>query len=410
MIYFKSILVRGGAAFLGLVSQYLTIKFLGEKIYGEYVSAIALVAFVSIFAKMGSDVSIQRAGSSAWINFNLNALYEVRKKSLNILVPNIAVVVLVCYLLKYSDLVDFLDGFGWGIILMLVGLSVSSQLGIMCRSIGENLYADILENLFRPIIFVAMLFFVSVAGHRIGLDEAQFFYFCALSVLSVFYFIKIDKSSRRHCSQTDSLTGYVSIDKVKQSFPVVITALSSYGLFQFDTLVAGIYLEPETVGAYNVACNYVRLVIFLPMIVAAYIQPEFVRLLSIGDVAGYKRCVSKWVLVVVVWSAAVCFFFLLFSEKIMTLTSEKYVGLGWLFYILGFGHCANSVSLILVTALNMRKGEYFVMKATLVGALISSVLLFFLAENYGLLGISVAAMSGMLSMTLLNYYFYKKVI
>jgi O-antigen/teichoic acid export membrane protein len=346
-----SVGVKSLSAVLAIFSQIYIIKMAGEDGYGLYVKYVTVVSLMVLVAKFGADVGCVKKASIYFNENNKFGLVSLLNGSLLFSIVSSGFVAIVYFLVfnyEFSGVELFVG--------VVVGVAIPIFSGVM-RGGRRYIMADAIESIFRPIVMIAVL--TAMVWRDFGRDSVVYAY-CLASVLTVAVYV-------RYISIENKVETW-GIEIPRPNLYVLLCALLGYAIFQLDTLILSEYVGKVNLGGYNVACNYVRLVIFVPLIVAAQAQQDFVGLSGCTKEVYLKKVYSH-MKVAFVCAVVATGFIQIFSEYILTATSDKYTAANVPLKILSIGHLFNSMTMIIFSALYMRGKEKSVFLCNAIGAL-----------------------------------------
>lgn len=393
-------LVRVGAVVLVFISQAWIIKLFGSQEYGDFVYFITLTSLVVVLSKGGLDVLLlKRIAVEISRGQNCFNLAAIRRKFLRLgIIIAITVSVVVFGLATKFDLVNKFNGeLSWLLFLISSVLMVVLQLLLgFDRGRGEIVSADLYEQIVRVASMLLLVagFFLLKTPDTISLQTAY-----AGSFLITAYLVY-----RRYLIETESLAKIsmrVDSDSIRivysfrQHIAFTASGLLTFIFFQMDGLVLSHHVSSTELGAYNMACNVARFVIFLPMIILAIFQPKVAVAFGQSDRSGLVRyfvttlslCLSS--AIVSACAFALCGQPIL--EAIDPALGVAYPALQILLVVYLF----NSVLMVIGAFAVLSKSYWKLVVAQTIGAMVTASSYFALVTSYGQIGVACSVVSGL---------------
>jgi len=187
-------------------------------------------------------------------------------------------------------------------------------------------------------------------------------------------------------------------------FGFMLAGLLSFVFFQMDTLILGSYINPIELGAYNMACNLVRAVIFIPMILVVLIQPRIAVAFEKADMRQVAT-VALGALGFSLVAAVSCTMLLwTYGENILFWIDPNFVSAAPPMTVLALAHIVNSILIIVSGILSMTSRYMDVVWAQLVGSVVAIFLYVVMIPLHGTTGAACSMFAGLL--TVLGCYTY----
>ncbi|QRM18678.1 oligosaccharide flippase family protein [Dechloromonas sp. TW-R-39-2] len=392
----SSIFLRGGGAIFALFLQIWIVKNYGGDNYGKYVLFLTVCSLLLIFSKSGVEVNVLK-NTAINISNNKNTDGLLISGLVFVLITSVVVVSGVIY---FDGLFGFYIAdkkFGainiWACVFFQCGYYV--YLGWL-RGARKFLKADFLEMLVKNVLLFLVLYLAVFFGWG---DNLISFFVVSLLLFLVSVFL----SSKVSIGKLDK-SEFVMVGS--KYFDFLILGVTGFVFFQLDTLILGAYLSDFEVGAYNMVCNFVRLIIFVPMVVASQMQPNAAAYYAQGD---YKKLTKIFVraLGVGVSSAVLAYLFLcIYGSNILGMVNEKYSFAVDVIYYLGAAHLVNSIVLITSSVLVVINKSRLAMLAQLVSGGVVFALYLLLIPIYGMVGAAISVFVGLIMVLFLYFASY----
>lgn len=391
--------LRATAAALGFVVQIALVRLLGTSGYGNYVLFVTTCSLIFIFAGGGLDVKLLRAVSIGHAQGDRRYVVSVALTAIGLGLSFTAVWVLVFQLLRRIPMIAHwvdasIPGGEW----LLPGVMAMIMLSLTMASIRgmhQFMAADTAESIIKPAAILGIItlllltyvptdaevgFIAFVGGHCVAI---------ALCLLIAW------RSLSRGTWNTNKETPQFKLIEPREATVLVFYALISYAFFQMDTLLVGMYHGAQEVAGYNMACNFVRLVIFVPLIIAARSQPVVAVLFKNRQYPELLLLVKSNLrksLLTAVMAAALL---LIVGEPLLRLVNPAFSSSYPALAVLSIAHIANSITLVITSALLMGGYQKMVVQAQLGGLLACLPLYFLLIPRFATVGAAIAVLVGL---------------
>lgn len=155
-----------------------------------------------------------------------------------------------------------------------------------------------------------------------------------------------------------------------QSFILTLSSLVNFAYFQLDTLIVASKLGAQEAASYNMACNFVRLVIFIALIVAGQAQPALASDYRNRNLSAVKNRMIYCVGLSIGCAIAATIFLAIFGRSLLCFVSPKFEIAYVALLILSIAHIFNSVVIVLAAALNMFGLQKYVLMSQVFGAVL----------------------------------------
>lgn len=395
-----NILLRAMAAALAFAAQILLVGWLGPTGYGSYVLFAATCSLVFVLSSAGVDVALLKRTAINHAQEERRALLRDLYKALTIGLILAVFWTVAAEIFRRSALLNAwstvaVPGFPW----LLGGVVFISGLAILVaalRGIHRFVAADTADSIVKPLSILGVVALLSEAAgppdHAVGYAAFIAGHGIAIVFATAIVWKAISAMPR---NEEAVIPRQVAFLKPKESFVLVLYALVSYAFFQFDTLLVGLFRGPEEVGAYNMACNFVRLVIFLPLIVAARLQPSiavmfkerrFPEMLALVRASLYKSMLAATLAAVALG---------IFGHALLRTVNPAFIASYPALVILAVAHIANSALIVLAAALLMCGYQRLIVQAQLAGLALCLPLYFVLIPRWGMTGAAIAVLVGL---------------
>lgn len=392
-----SAIIRATAAALAFASQVLLVRLLGADVYGGYVVFVTSCALLALVANGGLDVITTRRISTGHDRGEGHRIvHDIRCAGMQTLaLAGMTCGVLIA--LRASSLLSdwqLLSSIGMPTLFLGVATLALATLGSAAvRGLHGFIAADVIDFLARPLALMAGVTGLALfAPTATPTAPAAFVVANLLAVglcaLVVRHAIAVMAQSRNTAPAGDN-------PSLRPSAMLVAYGLMSYAMFQLDTLLVGSYRSTLEVGAYNMACNFVRLVIFVPLIIVAQMQPRVAVLFSRGEHDALAALVRNRVSIALLSSGGTATALAFAGRPLLQMVDPQFVSAAPALVILCFAHVCNSVLLVLSGTLLMGGLQGLVLRAQVCGLAVCVPLYVMLIPEYGASGAAVAVLAGL---------------
>lgn len=395
--------VRATAAVLALVVQILLVRYVGEHDYGVYVLYTTLCGLLVVLAKFGLDtIMVKRSAILFERGFHRGLRSLLWRATTYSLVCTVSIVVVLFAILNLPSAHKLSKSFDWRFWWILAGVGASSACAIFLGALKgarRPVAADIAETLVKPL---AVLATVVCALYSVGVSTSityLAFILSNLASIALVWFFLDRTLVRRGVEEFHSAVGGIIAGRDAAIF--ILSGLINFGFFQLDTLLVGVMLGNELAGAYAMACNYVRLVIFVPLIVVVQLQPKVAVSYSRGDGVAVRSATVAALRLGLLSSVAAAIALGILGPWLLRLSSPDFVEARWALILLSCVHIFNGVSLILIGAMHMCGRQKDVLVAQVFGLAVCLPILPWAIRNWGMEGAAVAVLLGIVA-TLLS--------
>jgi O-antigen/teichoic acid export membrane protein len=395
----KNIGIGGAAAALGFFLHIFLVKELGSAMYGKYVLFATACSLLFIFSRSGLDIVTLRRSAIAYEMRDRFELMEILTKALTLSVAFSIIATTIAYVAQtitpnlYSRIP--IEAF-W----LLAGVTSMTVLSIgiaVIRGVTMPLAADAIDMLLKPALVVISVYLINrldetpsfIAYMTFSVANLVSAIVCCVVIYGVFQRTAW-KASGKKIGQTEFL-------QKNTALPLILYSLLTYVFFQADTLILAAYTSESTIAAYNMACNYVRLVIFVPMILIARSQPMFAVAANAQDRIEFFRLISYNLKTSAGAAIGASLILIVFGKWLLTTVDASFVTAYPSLVVLAVAHCINSIVIVLSNSMLMSGRHNQVVVSQLLGAAISIPLYFFAIPKFGMVGAAISVCFGLLA-------------
>jgi O-antigen/teichoic acid export membrane protein len=371
-----------------LASVAILARILDVSEYGKYTLINTLVYFLIIFFGLGLPNSCARfihehlGSSTAWV---------LARKSINLFLIIFGVNFLIILgLVFYTDLPKRFDFYDRNLLILscVIALLEGLRLFVEKISLALNELSDSLRM--NLISSVMLLILVSILAYMYGSATAAIVGKCfALALPLPLVFMQMMK--RLKSFDGASAEKPPSLYRIFQyGLPIAMVSLAGYGFLQADILLISIHCTPRDVALFSVcAFVYVRLLI-VPRAVANGLLPHLLNNTGSGDVL-----VSRSVTFILLYTGAISVFFIAEGASVLSIAFGKtYAAGSEIFSLLTIYFFMASLMALVNPFLDFSGGAKVRAWGVSIGAIINTVLSFYLIPTYGSVGAVYSTLVG----------------
>jgi O-antigen/teichoic acid export membrane protein len=402
---------------LGFLVQIWMVKSFGSSEYGRFVFFVAVSSVIVVVSKGGLDILLLKHVAVEMDNgARHDVLFAQRSKYLAV---GICITFALCFCGEWICRIFVNNSFlssEQRILLYFSSICVvvfQILLGFE-RGRERQLTADVYEQAGRSLIMVAVAWILTLA--TVGEDYVlHWAYAASFAFASMMLYKSFDTPSRMTAASSSANREYSKIGSnsrytLRQHISFATSGLLGFAFFQMDNLMLASYITPSELGGYNMACNLVRLVIFLPMIVNVVIQP---RISVAYEKREYKRLAKIFLsslFISVSGSLLAMLFLVLFGRYALMQVDASFEGAVPALRVLSLVHVVNSVLIVLASFVQLSNRHADVAKAQIIGAAFTVGLYFYLIPQYGQVGAAWSVFLGLLAVLLVYILMYLKYV
>jgi O-antigen/teichoic acid export membrane protein len=388
--------IRGGAVLAATGLQIWLVAQFGAAAYGEYVFFVTFCSLVMIVSKGGLDTMALKEVAIARNRGDARGIHSIRAWYLRGAVILTSATCLVLWLV-YGFVSSWHAGvpsLNWGLICAAsVGAVLFQILVALCRGGDQPAMADAFDAIVRTAL-MAIVAMGLVALRHIDATAIVLAYTLSFYLASLLLYKLTSVVAPVVAASTSEFgrQGYGA----RAHFGFMFAGLLSFVFFQMDTLILGAYIEPVGLGAYNMACNLVRAVIFIPMILVVLVQPRIAVAFEKADMAQVTRIALAAIGASLVAAFSCSTLLWLFGELILRWIDPVFVTAAPAMMVLAVAHVVNSVLMLVSGIVSMTSRYMDVVWAQLVGSVVALVLYALLIPSHGPIGAALSMFAGLL--------------
>ena len=255
------------------------------------------------------------------------------------------------------------------------------------RALKYTLISEAFRNLFRYtpfFVFSAILYIIEQPEALVVWFIYSFlvlFIISTIVVCSLFFKKDFPKNVHHHFS---------SIDILKTSYPMALSAISYFLMQSTDILFISAYDTFESVAYYSIAVKLATVTALALISVNIVIAPKIASTHNEKNFSELKLILKKATRINVLISLPIIILLLCFSEYILSMFGTNYIFAKNALWILLFAQFFNSITGPSALYLNMTGRQKKLNVILLLSLIINIVLNLLLVPNYGMLGAAIA--------------------
>jgi O-antigen/teichoic acid export membrane protein len=400
--------IRGGAVLAALWLQIWLVANFGASAYGEYVFFVTFCSLVMIVSKGGLDTLALKGAAIAYSDGDERRVRQVRAWYLRRGLVFTAITCLALWLV-YEGVATWhagLPDLNWWLICgASVGGVLFQILVAFVRGLDRPALADAFDAIIRTVLLAAIAMVLVVAQYThaaaIIISYVLSFYLAALVLYRL-----TSPALREPASGMDGINAQSY--GVRAHFGFMFAGLLSFVFFQMDTLILGAYVDPVELGAYNMACNLVRAVIFIPMILIVLVQPRIAVAFEKADMRQITKIAAGAIGASLAAAVSCSVLLWVLGEVILRWIDPVFVVAAPAMMILAVAHVVNSVLIIVGGIVSMTSKYLDVVRAQLVGSVVALMFYALLIPTHRQVGAALAMFAGLLVVMACYVFMYRK--
>jgi len=378
---------------IGFLTTIVLAKMLAPAGYGAYSFVMALVALLAIPSELGLPRLAVReiAVTNARKEWSLMRGFIIRSHQAIGLLTVVLTLGGAIALVVWKDQLD--DGKRqamWLALLLVPLISLGALRGAMLRGLRKVLLGQLPEQIFRPLVFFALLLLLPLLGARYqsatGAMAAQVTASAIAFLGGIYLFLEHKPPELRSVPPS-----YRTAAWLKSSIPFGLIAAMQLINGRTDILILGIVREDAEVGIYRVASQMALLVIFGLKAVNAIQGPHIAHLYATGDMNRLQSMIRQSSRAIMLTSLPLVLTFVVFGRLIIEwVFGPAFQGAYVPLVILCAGQLVNASMGSVASLLNMTGHEHDTTKSIFTGAIVNVLLNVALTPAWGATGAAIA--------------------
>jgi O-antigen/teichoic acid export membrane protein len=400
--------IKFSAAFIAFFMTASITRLLGAEQSGLFLLAISLLAFGSVFFRLGLDnVLLRLIGADQGSTRSIGSVTTGLIWSVIVAVAITLIVFLnsdflSVHLFKKPEFTPVLSIMIWALPLMVVFTLLSFGFQAFYRVIVATLFQNLgVSSLFIIALAISYFFF-----ENIELDAVQLSYLYLFSVIVIF-FLAVFCWNR----QIDGQWGEVRL-KDRQlwesSSNLWVASSMSLAVQWSGILIAGAFVTSADIAYLSAAQRTAMLTSFVLMVVNMVVAPRYARLWKENNIKEMQR-LAKWsTRGMIVLVLPIVTLMLVVPSWIMSLFGDEFSVAGDLLAIIAIGQFVNVATGSVGYLLSMSGHERDFRRVTLFSGPLTIILSYIFIVQWGVLGAAIAMAIGLSLQNLLALYMVKK--
>lgn len=373
-------------------NQIIIAKLLGAGNYGNYVYVLAWMNMLVMISKFGFDVSTIRFVSVYTFQAKWELLRGFNDYSRKIILALSTIsgvgLAVAAFFIRHRVSCDFFSSMLVAAIILPLMSFLQYQLGLL-KGFGKVTAALFYEDIIKPFIMMSVVV-VAILEFEIRPSSTlvMLIYLSAIALLFLMASWQIYKLNPLR-SRNASTKLQPSLWRSTSGF-LLLSACFNFALFQMDTLMVGALGGTTQAGIYNVACGLVRVMILIPLAVAAVISPVAASNYSESNRTELQRLLSISLTITSLSSVLILAFLFLTGNWLLNMVGKEYIEGYTALCILSVAHAGNALAIPLLSLLNMTDNHIHVFRIFGCASALNLVLDVALIPKYGMIGAAVA--------------------
>ena len=390
----KNGLIKVVAAGLAFASQIALVKVLGSGPYGLYVYLVTYCSLIVAISKGGIDLVALREMAVAWSAGSSQDVKFIRRGTFRyIAVVGAPLSILIAFIFEWTGL--FAHGQRPPDLVWVSVTSVSLLVLAMSLACVKGLQhvnsAEAVDSIFKPITIIAIAWVIGCFSIKSSVNIAYLPFVSANIVSALALQILFEVIRKERGSNSDGVDVEVrGLFEFGQAMAFTLSGLITFAYFQLATLVVAAKLGTSDAAAFNMACNFVRIVIFVALIAAGQAQPILAAQYRRKDLSSVRSTISTCLLVSTASAVLGAILLVIFGRKLLGSVSPEFVSAYDALLIMSVAHILNSVVLVLSGALNMCGFQNSVLKAQIFGMVPGGIAMLLFVTPLGMSGVALS--------------------
>jgi O-antigen/teichoic acid export membrane protein len=400
--------VKFSAAFIAFFMTVSITRLLGAEQSGLFLLAISLLAFGSVFFRLGLDnvllrlIGADQASTRSIGSVTTGLIWSVIVAVAITLIVFLNSEFLSIHLFKKSEFTPVLSIMIWALPLMVVFTLLSFGFQAFYRVIVATLFQNLgVSSLFIIALAISYFFF-----ENIELDAVQLSYFYLFSAIVIF-FLAVFFWNR----QIDGQWGEVRLKDRhlwESSSNLWVASSMSLAVQWSGILIAGAFVTSADIAYLSAAQRTAMLTSFVLMVVNMVVAPRYARLWKENNIKEMQR-LAKWsTRGMIVLVLPIITLMLVVPSWIMSLFGDEFSIAGDLLAIIAIGQFVNVATGSVGYLLSMSGHERDFRRVTLFSGPLTIILSYLFILQWGVLGAAFAMAIGLSLQNLLALYMVKK--
>ncbi len=396
-----ALIARVLAAALALVSSLIVARAYGAESTGNLAIVQTLMMLMSIFAVMGTNVSILKFIPEHMVRFSARSASQVYYKVLKLLICSSAFFGVVFFFISSlsSELCYLTPSYSYFILLTAIFVIFKALMDFNTEAIrgvrSIRCYAFIV--LLPHIVMLISLCILFIVFRKV--NDPIYAQLAGWIVSAIVGSVIIRGLLKEKIDVNDKVGDLKIAELLETSLPMMITALMNFIVGQVGILILGMYNNSSDVGCYSIAIKLATLTTFILQAVNSMSAPKFSELFHSGQMESLFLLAKKSTKMIFVSNVPILVFLLFFGYSILGFFGQEFKSAYIPLLIVLFGQFVNSLSGSSGTFMNMTGNHRAFRNIMILSAVVNLILCMSLVPRFGMYG---SAVSFMVSLCLWN--------
>ena len=386
-------IIRVAGATLAVVLNLILGKYFGPAGVGQFYLTLSVIAIVSVFSRMGTEISLTRftAAHKAVEDYaSLTAAYRKALKFTSIASFFGAVILfiiakpLALFIFKNSSLVLLFRIGALAVMPFSLAFLHTEALKGLKKVVPAMAFLPHGGIIITPILIIALLYF----GRDGTIGELVYTY-CVATVLvmtgAVITWLSYSKNFQKAISK------FTIIELLRSSFPLFVMSLMYLMLEWTGTFMLEIIKTSAEVGIFNVAYRLSTTMAFILAALSVTTAPRYAELYKLNQKDVIRKNIKNASIIGIGVALPILLVLLLFPHTLMGFFGEEFIVGASALQILAIGQFINVATGTIPHLLMMSGNEKYVMYNTMTGGILNLLLNILLIPYFSVAGAAIAS-------------------
>ncbi|MEZ4600792.1 MAG: flippase [Syntrophotaleaceae bacterium] len=394
---------------LALLSNVLVARFYGASMMGVLAIVQAFMMMASIFAVMGTNVSILRLIPEHLTKYSVTSAFNIYRKTQYLVAVTSLLVGGALYFCSNLIAQKVFTKPDLNFYIAVTALSVIFKALMDLNTEAVRGLRLIRIFAFMQILPHAMMLLILLALMAISKQPNDPFYaqLAAWGATAITGALIMDRAFRCQMRPDDQVRPLKLVELLSISAPMLMTASMNFIIGQVGVLVLGVYRPASEVGFYAIAVKLATLTSFVLQAINSMAAPKFSELFHTGKLDDLFYVAKKSTRLIFWTTTPILLFLVVFGRPILALFGEDFTVAYLPMLILVVGQFVNSVSGSTGYFMNMTGQQKAFRNIIAISSSINIFLTLFLIPKFGLLGAALAGTSSMALWNCMTLFFIK---
>jgi len=386
---------RALAMLFGLGANVIIARFYGADVIGVVALINTYLIIISIFAILGTDISILRFIPEHVSKYSFYSAFKVYRKVLGLIII-LSIILSISLWFAGGIIADKVFskphlGFFFSIAALFTVFRVMQEFCLHVIRGLKHIKTFAFLQLLRQLINILFLGIVTISFYK--KYNPVYIQFSAFFLTALTGLILAELAFNKKISEKQKIQNIAISSILKISFPMFLTKSMSFLIGHVDIAMIGMFRTEEEVGYYAVAVKLAMLTTFILQSINVMAAPKFSELYHQGKIEELFY-VAKKSTKLIFWSTSpILLCLLIFGKIILSIFFGKVFTIAYLALVfLIFGQFVNAISGPVGYFMNMTDNENIVRNIRVLATTINIVLNYILIQRYGINGAAVASM------------------